>query len=519
MLASRRLGMSTEAIAVHAGVLWELQYMIKTVYGVSSGYYQSSNDAVLFGTGQGSGASPAVWLAISTILLASLQRLIQRGMRFSTPSDHISVERMSDSFVDDTQNGLNDAHLPNPLSLEQLIRNLENMAQTWERLLYSSGGGLELSKCFYIIVYWKWIKGLPVMLRPSEMDHIPTIKITSGFDVSTGKFGPLTAIKQLDPIESNKSLGIRQATTGIDTDQCAYLRNESIIISKRIMTSNLTRFESYIAYRFCYIPFVSYSLGTTTLQPKQLQSISSHATGSFLTKMGINKNFPRAAAFGPIEFGGLALFDLHTEQGVLQIKMLMEHVYHSTETGKLIMIEISHLQMESGISQPILTNLLQSIPYITPCWITSLRDFLYIHNISLEFTDGWNHRLTRQHDRFIMDVLANKNYTAIELRHINAVRLHLQVATLSEIATADGKSITVDAIHGVKSTIRTSELPNWIRQPATTKAQRILWKSALETHFLRAESQYLLSPIGEWIDTPTQKWPTYYDASRQVLLC
>jgi len=91
MLASRRLGMSTEAIAVHAGVLWELQYMIKTVCGVSSGYYQSSNDAVLFGTGQGSGASPAVWLAISTILLASLQHLIQCGMRFSTPSDpHLS---------------------------------------------------------------------------------------------------------------------------------------------------------------------------------------------------------------------------------------------------------------------------------------------------------------------------------------------------------------------------------------------------------------------------------------------
>ena len=115
---------------------------------------------------------------------------------------------MSDSFVDDTQNGLNDAHLLNPLSLDQLIRNLENMAQTWEWLLYSSGGGLELSKCFYIVVYWKWIKGLPVMLQPSEMDHIPPIKITSGFDVSTGKFGPLTAIKQLNPIESNKSLGI-----------------------------------------------------------------------------------------------------------------------------------------------------------------------------------------------------------------------------------------------------------------------------------------------------------------------
>ena len=103
------------------------------------------------------------------------------------------------------------------------------------------------------------------------------------------------------------------------------------------MTSNLSRFESYIAYRFCYIPFVCYSLGTTTLQPKQLQSISSHGTGSFLTKMGINKNFPRAVAFGPSEFGGLALFDLHTKQGgVLQIKMLMEATCLPQHRSKLV---------------------------------------------------------------------------------------------------------------------------------------------------------------------------------------
>ena len=88
--------------------------------------------------------------------------------------------------------------------------------------------------------------------------------------------------------------------------------------------------------------------------------------------MGINKNFPWAEAFGPIEFGGLALFDLHTKQGVLQIKTLMEHAYHGTKTGKLILIAVSHLQMESSISQPILTNLLQPIRYITPCWLTLL---------------------------------------------------------------------------------------------------------------------------------------------------
>lgn len=517
MISAQRLGMSEEAIAVHAGVLWAMQYTIKTMYGISDGYYRSTKEAMLFGTGQGSGASPAVWLSISVVLLASLHRLIKRGMRFATPSDHIHVERMSDSFVDDTQNGLNDAHLPTPLRLDQLIRNLEHMAQSWERLLYSSGGALELSKCFYCIVYWKWIKGLPTMLRTDEMAHITPIRLTSGYNLTTGKFGPLTDIKQTDPHDSNKTLGIRQATTGDDTDQCSYLRQESIRIANLALTSNFTKYEAYTAYRFCYIPFVSYSLGTTTLTDHQLHSISGHATGTFLTRMGFNRHFPRAAAYGPLEFGGLALYDLTTEQGVLQIKLLLEHVYHTTETGKLLMIAVHSLQMEAGISAPILTDLSQELPYITPCWVTSLRHFMYRNNISLEFADVWNHSITRKHDLFLMDVFINMGYTTMELRHLNAVRIYLQVATLAEIATADGLSIDTDMYYGVKSTTRTSLIPHWIRQPEITLEQRSLWKMALSTHFARRQSTLLHHPVGEWISPPTQQWSTYYDLDTRSL--
>jgi len=99
MLAAKRLGMPDSAIATHAGVLWALKYFIathagvlwalkyfvKTRFGISDGYYQSHEDKVLFGTGQGSGASPAAWLTVSIVLLASLRKLVERGMQFTTP--------------------------------------------------------------------------------------------------------------------------------------------------------------------------------------------------------------------------------------------------------------------------------------------------------------------------------------------------------------------------------------------------------------------------------------------------
>ncbi len=62
MLASKRLGMPNAALQTHSGVLASMRYTIKTIYGVSKSFIQSTPEAVFFGTGQGSGASPAIWL-------------------------------------------------------------------------------------------------------------------------------------------------------------------------------------------------------------------------------------------------------------------------------------------------------------------------------------------------------------------------------------------------------------------------------------------------------------------------
>ncbi len=101
------------------------------------------------------------------------------------------------------------------------------------------------------------------------------------------------------------------------------------------------------------------------------------ATSVFLQKMGFNKCFPRAVAFGPVEMGGLALRDLAVEQGILQIRRLPEHIYHQTEAGDLLLISLQYLQMEAGTVDHILEHPLSTFSYITPCWLSSIRTFLW----------------------------------------------------------------------------------------------------------------------------------------------
>jgi hypothetical protein len=83
MLAARRCGMPDNAIRVHAEALQFMQYTVKTVYGILENNYHGTAFEPLFGTGQGSGASPSVWLTLVVILLHTLDRLVPDRMNFA----------------------------------------------------------------------------------------------------------------------------------------------------------------------------------------------------------------------------------------------------------------------------------------------------------------------------------------------------------------------------------------------------------------------------------------------------
>ena len=105
----------------------------------------------------------------------------------------------------------------------------------------------------------------------------------------------------------------------------------------------------------------------------------------------------------------------------------MEHIYHDTETGQMIMIAIQSLQMEAGTSAHILTDPTPLLVYIEPCWISAIRDFMATNQLSLEFTNSWNFRSARDHDVFLMDVFRLSGcWCDSDLRALNAVQLHLQ---------------------------------------------------------------------------------------------
>jgi hypothetical protein len=93
----------------------------------------------------------------------------QERIRFGSPdNDDDQHARLLDAFVDDT--ALSFTEDDPTVTYEQIVRRLETVAQVWERLLFYSGGALNLSKCSWQVLHWTWIKGRPILTKCPEQE-------------------------------------------------------------------------------------------------------------------------------------------------------------------------------------------------------------------------------------------------------------------------------------------------------------------------------------------------------------
>jgi len=466
MLAARRCWMPISAIRSHAKSLELMKYMVKTVYGISESCYQGTPFSPLFGTGQGSGASPAVWLTLVVVLLNTLEKVSPMRMSFVSPDGLNVHSRLVDAFVDDTALGFTD---DGKASFEELIHRLEEVAQTWEKLLHYSGGALNLSKCSWFVMYWDWRAGRPVIRRSDE-------SATAQVQLSQGQSTEKARIPRQELHQSTRILGVLQNPLGDFSQHVRVMKDKADMYSHQIKSPRLSADDIRIFVRTNYEPAMRYSLPAIAIDEEELDSIQTRILPAIVQKLGFSSKLPTAIRYGPIAMGGLGLMDLRTECGIEMIKYFRHHVYCKTEVGELFIIQLKTLQLEAGIPQPLLENPGLEIAYLTPTWVLSMRQFLSNHNLTISVTDSL--RLSKHgiHDEFIMQPSRLKLYSVSQQRDINLVRVYLQCSTISELRDArDARSISQSALEGGRPP-KFEAKKGWPRQQGPTPHQRRLWK-------------------------------------------
>ena len=105
----------------------------------------------------------AMWILHLTVMFAALSSICF-GFVMSCVESIQQVTTVGTGYVDDVTLSLS---IPRELKQDEktVYKYIKRMSQLWEKLLYLTGGRLELTKCFWVPITWCWHQGKPKMVK------------------------------------------------------------------------------------------------------------------------------------------------------------------------------------------------------------------------------------------------------------------------------------------------------------------------------------------------------------------
>jgi hypothetical protein len=510
-IASQRLGMPTNVCELFQEILNQTQYYAKTVHGTSTMGYGTTPEHAIHGPGQGGRASPSIWTVISCLILSCMSEE-SNGITLLDPHTAQSVHQFSSGFVDDiTHWNINTDQRNTAAPLSTILNDTQRMAQWWENLLFSTGGKLELSKCFYYVIYW-------IYNHEGEASMLDTTALPQQVHLTDSETSSDIIIENKRCTASHKTLGAMENPSGCYTDEVDRLRAKAQSIATQVSCCSLRPSEAKIMYHTMYLPSISYSLSAGILNEAQAAKIQSPITRAFITLMGFNRTTPTAVAYGPTEFGGVGLRHLFSEQGTRKNQAILQQIRDNTNLGKTMIILLQWAQLVAGISLPIFIDTTRRLPHLKDeLWIQTHRRFLSISSLSILIPAIKVPVLKRTDDKVLMDIATSATtFSNSDIEKINRCRIHLRAETLSDITSADGTTIStfVQTCHP-SAILETST--QWPKQPKPGPNHIRVWKRFLKSQ-CTALQYTLRQPLGSWIDVISQqRWTAYFNPTQNLI--
>lgn len=510
-IISRKHGLHKNVAMVMAKTLEEAKYRLKTELGISEDFYQNCELTPIYGTGQGSQNSPAIWCLISSVLFDCFETKAH-GAVFESPDRTQSLTVYMIGFVDDstgqTNSFLDDVQPPANFIVEKMKQD----AQLWNDLLWTSGGALELPKCSYHVSHYDFaMNGAPV-LKGGQVGTAMVLINGDGLDTQT--------IPSLSAYKAHETLGHWKEPAGSQIKQRDKLTTKSNAAGTFVQCSPLNRDEAWTYYFAIYLTSVGYVLPNCFFTRKALGKIQQRAIRALFAKCGFNRNTKKAILYGPSRLGGGNFRHLYTVQGVGQITTFLKSWRSASQGGRLLRIAVAWTQYAVGTSKSFLMDVTTTLPHMEVKYLKSLRDYLKRIKGQIETdTDGVQH-IQREYDFHIMDVIiASKRFTPSQIVLLNYCRMYLQALTISDVTHADGITLDYAKLYGYQHPVTSTSTTNHHFNQGRPDDK--VWKLWFDANLIWSrDGESLNQPLGSWLvpaPQQRQKSPAYYNNSDQCL--
>ena len=228
-----------------------------------------------------------------------------------------------------------------------------------------------------------------------------------------------------------------------------------------------------------------------------------------LNLCSLQKNLPKHLLYGPIEERGCGLKDPYYLQLAYHLFTVLKHHARDTATSDLLDENMDCIQYYIGSDQNFWELPFELYGFLAPDgWMKSTWEALLDTSLTIK-GENLATRPQREHDTHLMDVFVHlPTMDRSTLLTLQKCRLFLGVSTLSEICTADGAFINIEAWTG---TTPAALKPRDIPALTPSRDDWIIWQHWLRVAFLfpQTTSRYLRQRLGPWhIHTPT-RWQWY----------
>jgi hypothetical protein len=180
------------------------------------------------------------------------------GIFFCNPRQRLQYAAKALMFIDDNTNYSN-RFLPwlQQLPTVTILRDtLERDAQSWERLLRTSGGLLKLPKCLYYLMKWDFDDEGKATLANKQ--DLPNMHLTSGNSIQREK------INQHNSDEAHSTLGCWLSTNFQMHMALSILKQKALHFGRKLLCSSLNKYKAWIAYSVVFTPMMTYTFGIQT---------------------------------------------------------------------------------------------------------------------------------------------------------------------------------------------------------------------------------------------------------------
>ena len=205
--------------------------------------------------------------------------------------------------------------------LTELISEMQENAQYWEKLLYTTGGALALEKCFFVAMDWE-IANDEMVLKQAHSEDLK-IQLKTGHDYTN-----FETIPQKPASNGTRNLGARLASYGNNKDEIDHLIHRGKTYSQNIAASGLKRNKVMIAYRTMIQPAMKYPSYGSNLTRNECVTIDRSYFPAILSRMGFNSQTKQVLFFCPPSMGAYGFADSYTHQGIIQLqKFISQPIY------------------------------------------------------------------------------------------------------------------------------------------------------------------------------------------------